>query len=69
MSGRSLKAFVGIDISKDKFDACCIGKSGEKFFQASFPMSRTGFDKLIQCLTLSRLPGGAILIDMESTAC
>ena len=34
MSVRSLKTFVGIDVSKDKFDACCIGKSGEKFFQA-----------------------------------
>ena len=69
MSGRSLKAFVGIDISKDKFDACCIGKSGEKFFQASFPMNRNGFDRLIDSLNSAPLPGGAILIGMESTAC
>ena len=69
LSARSLDGFVGIDISKDKFDACCIGKSGEKYFQVSFPMSKIGFDKLIQSLQSTSLPGGAILIGMESTAC
>lgn len=69
MSVRSLKTFVGIDVSKDKFDACCIGKSGEKFFQASFPMNRAGFDKLIDSLKSTPLPGDAMLIGMESTAC
>ena len=26
----SFRGFLGIDISKDKFDACCIGIGGEK---------------------------------------
>ena len=31
----SFRGFLGIDISKDKFDACCIGIGGEKHFQIS----------------------------------
>ena len=27
--------FVGIDVSKEKFDACCIGEEGEKIFSVS----------------------------------
>jgi len=28
-----LSLFLGIDISKEKFDACCIGSNGDKLFR------------------------------------
>ncbi|MGD0231456.1 MAG: IS110 family transposase [Syntrophorhabdales bacterium] len=56
--------FVGIDVSKEKFDACGVGDEGKKVFSVSCPMNREGFDKLIV-----RLPEGAsLLLGMESTA-
>ena len=39
--------YVGIDVSKEKFDACGIGDEGKKMFSLSCPMNREGFDKLI----------------------
>ena len=39
--------FVGIDVSKEKFDACGIGDDGTKVFSVICPMNREGFDKLI----------------------
>jgi transposase len=54
--------FVGIDVSKEKFDACGIGDDGKKVFSATCPMNREGFEKLIL-----QLPETA-LIGMESTA-
>ena len=56
--------YVGIDVSKEKFDACGIGDEGKKVFSVSCPMNREGFEKLIL-----QLPEGAsLLIGMESTA-
>ena len=56
--------FVGIDVSKEKFDACGIGDEGKKSFSISCPMNREGFDKFIL-----HLPGAtSLLIGMESTA-
>jgi transposase len=57
---------VGIDVSKEKFDACCIGERGEKIFSLSCPMDRSGFDKF-----MLRLPADktSFLLGMESTAC
>jgi len=54
--------FVGIDVSKEKFDACGIGDDGKKVFSVTCPMNREGFEKLIL-----QLPETA-LIGMESTA-
>ena len=39
--------FVGLDVSKEKFDACGIGDKGEKVFALSCSMGREGFEKLI----------------------
>jgi len=40
----SLNLFLGIDISKEKFNACCIGSNKEKLFCMSAPMSKEGFE-------------------------
>lgn len=60
------QGFVGIDVSKDKFDACGIGEDGTKLFQFSAAMDRNGFEKLKS--HLSFVPMGSVLIGMESTA-
>ena len=57
--------FVGVDVSKEKFDACCIGDKGEKVFTLTCSMDREGFEKFI-----GRLPKdkSSFLVGMESTA-
>jgi transposase len=55
--------FVGIDVSKEKFDVCGIGDEGKKKFSLSCSMNREGFDKLILAL-----PSDNLLLGMESTA-
>lgn len=59
----SFRGFVGIDISKDKFDACGITREETKLFQISATMDRKGFEKL-----KGHLAGTSVLIGMESTA-
>jgi len=59
-------SFVGIDVSKDKFDACGITGDEAKLFQFSATMDRKGFEKLkghFGAVTMS-----SVLIGMESTA-
>jgi transposase len=57
--------FVGIDVSKDTFDACGIGEGGETRFSLASSMDRKGFEKL-----LAHLKGGdSLLLGLESTAC
>jgi len=58
--------FVGIDVSKEKFDACGIGEQGKKMFSVSYPMNREGFNKLI--LQLVAMSTTSLLLGMESTA-
>src|SRR5512137_80058 len=58
--------YVGIDVSKEKFDACGIGDEGKKLFSLSFPMNREGFDKLV--LQLTARSTASLLLGMESTA-
>jgi transposase len=57
--------FVGVDVSKEKFDACCIDEQGEKLFSLMCSMNREGFEKFI-----SRLPEdkSSFLVGMESSA-
>ena len=69
MNNASFNSFVGIDISKDKFDAYCIDMKGEKQFYLSCSMDRTGFEKLVSCLESLSIPKDNLLIGMESTAC
>jgi len=57
--------FVGIDVAKDKFDACGIDEGGEKVFSLTSAMDRKGFEKLT-----AHLKGNhSLLLGLESTAC
>lgn len=58
--------FVGIDVSKDKFDTCGIRGDEAKLFQFSETMDRKGFDKLKGHLAAVSI--SSVLIGMESTA-
>jgi transposase len=62
----SFGGFVGIDISKDKFDACGIKGGEAKLFQFSATMDRKGFEKLKG--HLAAVSTSSVLIGMESTA-
>ena len=62
----SVDSFVGIDISKDKFDACGITGDEVKLFQFSATMDRKGFEKLKEHLGVVSV--SSVLIGMESTA-
>jgi transposase len=62
----NLSCFVGIDISKDKFDACGITGEETKLFQFSATMDRKGFEKLKEHLVA--FAASSVLIGMESTA-
>jgi transposase len=61
-----MRFFVGIDVSKEKFDACGIGEEGKKRFSLFCSMNREGFDKLILQLPAERKT--SLLLGMESTA-
>ncbi len=58
--------YVGIDVPKEKCDACGIGDEGKKVFSLSFPMNREGFDKLVT--RLAAVSTASLLLGMESTA-
>jgi transposase len=69
MMKESFSCFLGIDISKDTFDACCVGINEEKYFHISCSMDRTGFEKLVSRLEVLPVSQESLLIGMESTAC
>jgi len=58
--------FIGIDISKDKFDTFGITNDEVKLFQFSATMDRQGFEKLKGHLAAASV--SSVLIGMESTA-
>jgi len=58
--------YVGIDVSKEKFDVCGIGDEGKKLFFLSCTMNREGFDKLLT--RLATVNTVSLLVGMESTA-
>jgi transposase len=60
-----MNCFVGIDVSKEKFDACGIGKQEEKIFSVTCSMNRGGFDKFLVQLPKDKT---SFLLGMESTA-
>jgi transposase len=62
----SFNGFIGIDVSKDKFDACGITGDEKKIFQLSATMDRKGFEKLKGHLAAVSI--SSVLIGMESTA-
>jgi transposase len=61
--------FLGIDISKETFDGCCINSQGEKLFSLSTSMDRKGFEELIKQLSSLSVSQESVLVGMESTAC
>ena len=61
--------FLGIDVSKETFDACCITSHGGKLFNLSASMDRKGFEELIKQLSTLSTPKESVLVGMESTAC
>ncbi len=61
--------FLGIDVSKETFDACCIPSHGERLFSLSASMDRRGFEELIKQLSTLSIPQESVLVGMESTAC
>ena len=69
MNKSSFCGFLGVDISKDKFDAYCIDINGEKHFYLSCSMDRAGFEKLVNRLESLSIPRENLLVGMESTAC
>ena len=61
--------FLGIDVSKGTFDACCITRQGERVFSMSTSMDRRGFEELIHQLSTVSVAQESVLEGMESTAC
>jgi len=61
--------FLGIDVSKERFDACCINLKGESLFSLSTSMNRKGFEELIKQLSCLSVSQESVLVGMESTAC
>ena len=61
--------FLGIDISKETFDGCCINMKGERLFSLSTSMNRTGFEELNKQLCGLSVSMESVLVGMESTAC
>ena len=61
--------FLGIDISKETFDACCINSQGDRVFSISTSMDRKGFEELIKRLSSLSVSQESVLVGMESTAC
>jgi hypothetical protein len=67
MSGLTggFNGFVGIDVSKDKFDVCGLTSESAKLLQFSATMDRKAFDKLKGHLAAFAI--SSVLIGMEST--
>jgi transposase len=61
--------FLGIDVSEETFDACCISRQGERLFSMSTSMDRRGFEELINQLCSVSVAQESVLVGMESTAC
>jgi transposase len=61
--------FLGIDVSKETFDACCLPNQGERLFNLSASMDRKGFGELVKQLSALSMTQESILVGMESTAC
>ncbi len=66
---QQFKWFLGIDVSKETFDACCINSKGERVFSLSTSMNRKGFEELIKQFSSLSVPQESLLVGMESTAC
>jgi len=61
--------FLGIDVSKETFDGCCIPSHGERLFNLSASMDRKGFEEADQATLYPIYTQESVLVGMESTAC
>jgi len=68
-NAQQFSGFLGTDISKETFDACCVNTKGEKLFTLSALMNREGFEDLIERLSSLTIGAESVLMGMESTAC
>lgn len=66
MSRGECKYFIGIDISKESFDASCIDGDGKKTFHISTSIDRVGFQELSKWLTSLSCPKDATFVGRES---
>ncbi len=66
---QQFKWFLGIDVSKETFDASCINTKGKRLFNLSTSMDRKGFEELIKQLSTFSIVQESVLVGMESTAC
>lgn len=57
--------FLGINVSKETFDACCIHSRGERLLNRSASMDRKGFEELIKQLSTLSIPQESVLVGME----
>lgn len=69
MKSNTIDTVVGIDISKDKFDVCCLTKDSRELFRVSEPMDINGFDRLAHTIMSHIADPASVVIGMESTGC
>jgi len=62
-------AVIGIDVSKDKFDVCCLDGKGKELFLVAASMDSTGFESLLQKIRTHNLSPDSVIVGMESTGC
>ena len=63
------KAYVGIDIAKDRSTAHGIEEGGRSLFELTFDMGAAGFAELLKRIEASGVTLGNVAVAMESTAC
>lgn len=63
------RTIIGIDVSKDKFDACCLDGKGKEIFRFSAAMDSAGFNGLLQKIYSYSLSQTNVVVGMESTGC
>ena len=69
MRDDGIQAAVGIDVSKDKFDACCFCRDNKELFRLTAPMDISGFESLVKAIETHAPDRGSMVIGMESTGC
>jgi len=67
MDCKAFSVFVGIDVSKDKFNVCAISTPNSIIFEHVFEMSKQGFSSFVD--NLSSFSKNSIILAMESTGC
>jgi transposase len=67
MDCKAFSVFIGIDVSKDKFNVCAISNPNSIIFEHTFEMSKQGFSSFVEYLySFSK---NSIILALESTGC